>query len=141
MALAGLRRHLTRFLQVGAIGFAIDAGLLWLFVYPLELNPVLARGMSFIVTISVTFVLNAHYTFEVPPRESSMSHYAAVQCLGASINFLSYTWLVVYGPLGDRPLVALVVGSFLGTVNNFVLVRQFVFRPSGTLPQEKQSSP
>ena len=134
MALAGLRRHLTRFLQVGAVGFAIDAGLLWVLIYQLGLPPIMSRGISFVVTISVTFVLNARYTFAVAAKASSMTRYMLVQSLGAAINFASYTWLVLYGPLGQRPLVALCVGSFLATLNNFVLIRQFVFVTSDTRP-------
>ena len=124
---AGLRRHLARFLQVGAVGFAVDAGLLWLLIYPFGLPPIQSRGISFVVTIAITFVLNAKYTFEVKARASSMTRYVLVQSLGAAINFLSYTWLVLYGPLGQQPLLALCAGSFLATISNFVLIRQFVF--------------
>jgi putative flippase GtrA len=129
--MSGLGRHASRFLQVGAVGFAIDAGLLWFFIYQLGLPPILARGISFLVTISVTFVLNARYTFEVRAKPASMTRYLLVQSLGAVINFASYTWLVLYGPFGQRPLFALCVGSFLATINNFVLIRHFVFPNRG----------
>jgi putative flippase GtrA len=136
--LVALRRHLSRFLQVGAIGFTIDAGLLWFLVYQVGMPPIVSRGISFLVTISVTFIFNAHYTFEVSAKESSMTRYMLVQSIGALINFSSYSWLVLSGPLANRPLLALVVGSFLATVWNFAMVRQFVFKnasgPSETQP-------
>ncbi len=119
-------RHLVRFLQVGGVAFALDAGVLWFLVYQLGLPPILSRGMSFLLTIIVTFVLNARYTFAIPLQDSSKSRYFAIQCLGATINFLVYTGLVLAGWLG--PLWALVVGSMLGSTHNFLMMRHFVFR-------------
>ncbi len=120
--------QLTRFLQVGAVGFAVDAGLLWFFVYPMELPPVLARGLSFIVTIAVTYFLNAKYTFKVAPRPSGASRYGVVQASGALLNFASYTWLVAFAANSAPPLIALVIGSAIGSTHNFLALRFFVFK-------------
>ncbi len=124
-------KHLSRFLQVGAIGFAIDAGLLWLLIYQFYMPPVMSRGISFVVTIAVTFVLNAKYTFSVNVRGSSMTRYVVIQLVGAGLNFVSYTWLVLEGPLTERPLVALIVGSALAASHNFLMMRRFVFHNRG----------
>jgi len=126
----GVWQHLSRFLQVGGVGFAIDAGVLWLLVYPFGLPPVPSRAVSFFVTICVTFVLNAKYTFAVPMRSASMTWYVVIQAVGAAINFLSFSWLVLYGPLENRPLLSLVVGSVLAAAHNFTMMRRFAFRPS-----------
>jgi putative flippase GtrA len=123
-------RYLVKFLQVGALGFAVDAGLLWLLIYQMDMHPVVSRGISFLVTICITFVANARYTFAVSVRDSSMTRYVIVQTIGAVINFASYTWLVLSGPLSQRPLVALIVGSALAAVHNFLMMRRFVFKPS-----------
>ena len=120
-------KHLSRFLQVGAVGFAIDAGILWLLIYQFGMPPVLSRSISFLVTITVTFVLNARYTFLVNVRNASMPRYVVIQLVGAGINFISYSWLVLEGPLRQRPLVALVIGSALASVHNFVMMRRYVF--------------
>ncbi|MEM7097287.1 MAG: GtrA family protein [Pseudomonadota bacterium] len=120
--------HLSRFLQVGGIGFAIDAGLLWFLIYQLEMPPIVSRLISFLITICVTFILNATYTFVVDIKAASMPRYVGVQVLGAGINFASYSWLVLQGPLNDSPLVALVVGSALAAIHNFLMMRRFVFR-------------
>jgi len=117
--------QLARFLQVGAIGFAIDATVLWALVYPFAMPPISSRVISFLATISVTFVLNARYTFSVPIRESSKTRYAVIQIVGAGINFLAYSVLVLGGWLG--PLWSLVVGSALSSLHNFLMIRAFVF--------------
>ena len=118
--------QLSRFLQVGAIGFAIDAGLLWFLVYLMDVEPVLGRLISFVATIMVTYVLNARYTFNVSPRKSSASRYGFIQCLGALLNFGSYTWLVTTAEV--EPMIALIVGSALGSTHNFLMMKAFVFK-------------
>lgn len=120
-------RQVPRFLQVGAIGFLIDAGVLGVLVYGLGLPPVPARGVSFAATIVVTFVLNARYTFSASIRASNKGRYVAIQLVGAGINFVSYTLLVGLGPMRDWPIAALVVGSALSSAHNFYMMRRFVF--------------
>ncbi len=117
--------QLNRFLQVGAVGFAIDAGLLWLTVYILNVPPIMGRAISFVVTIAVTFVLNARYTFNVAPKKSRMPRYGIIQSLGALFNFGSYSLLVAYWQV--EPLLALMVGSAVGSTHNFLMMRKFVF--------------
>ena len=120
--------HLSRFLQVGALGFALDAGLLWLLVYPLDMPPILSRAISFLATIALTFVLNARYTFSVPVRESSKTRYVIIQSMGAGLNFFTYSLFVLNAWLG--PLWSLVVGSALASAHNFFMMRHFVFNPA-----------
>ena len=118
--------QLGRFLQVGVIGFSIDAGVLWLLVYLLDTDPILGRLISFVTTILVTFVLNARYTFNVTPKKSSVPRYGIIQSIGALINFGSYSWLVA--TIQVEPLIALCVGAALGSTHNFLMMRSFVFK-------------
>ena len=118
--------QLSRFLQVGAIGFAIDAGLLWGLVYLMGLEPIVGRMISFIATIMVTYALNARYTFNVLPSKSSMPRYGVIQSVGALLNFGSYSWLVAV--LQIEPLIALCIGAALGSTHNFLMMRSFVFK-------------
>ena len=123
--------HLRRFLQVGALGFAVDAGVLWLMIYQLDLHPIVARVISFLATICVTFALNATYTFKVAVADASMPRYALIQTIGAVINFVIYSLLVLGGPIMEWPLLALIIGSIGAAIHNFVMMRKFVF-PTNT---------
>ena len=80
--------HLSRFLQVGALAFAVDAGILWALIYQLDMPPITSRVISFIATIAVSFVLNARYTFAVSMRDSSKTGYVIIQCVGAALTRL-----------------------------------------------------
>ena len=44
------------------------------------------------------------------------------------VNLGSFSALVLIGPLQDKPLIAMVVGNVLAIINNFLLVRKFVYR-------------
>ena len=126
----GQAGYVARFLQVGGVAFAIDAGLLWVLVYPLGMPPIPSRAISFMATIAVTFVLNARYTFAVEVRHASKTRYTVIQVAGAALNFAIYSLLVSYGPLRDLPLAALVFGSAAASTHNFLLMRRYVFHDS-----------
>lgn len=127
-----LRRELYRFLQVGAIGFAADVATLWLLIYGVGFGStsfglLWTRAASFLVAIAITYVLNARYTFGSRVRDSNLFRYLIIQGVTAGINLGVYGLLVLVGPLAERPLYSLVVGSLTATLCNFVLVRRFVF--------------
>lgn len=127
-----IRRQVFRYLQVGFAGFVADICVLALLIYAMgfgetDTGLVGSRVVSFLAAISVTFLLNAGYTFGSSVRGSSFTGYVLIQSLGAAINLGTYTVLVLYGPLNQAPLVALVIGSAAATTSNFFLVRKFVY--------------
>lgn len=127
-----IRQQVFRYLQVGFAGFVADISVLALLIYGLDFGEtdtglVVSRVISFLAAISVTFLLNAGYTFGASVRGSSFTGYVLIQSLGAAINLGTYTVLVLYGPLNEAPLVALVIGSAAATSSNFFLVRKFVY--------------
>ena len=54
--------QVARFLIVGTVGFAIDGGLLYLLVRT-DVDPYLARGLSFPPAVTATWYLNRVWTF------------------------------------------------------------------------------
>ena len=129
---AQIGRQLFRYLQVGFAGFIADIGVLALLIYGLDFGQtdvglVVSRVISFLAAITVTYILNARYTFGASLRESNFTGYVLIQSLGAAINLGTYTLLILFGPLHEAPLVALVIGSAFGTTSNFLLVRKFVY--------------
>ncbi len=125
-----LRHQLARFLLVGALGFAVDMGTLALLLYGFGYvesggGLIGSRVVAFLVTIAVTFLLHARFTFAAPVRRARPAAYVVIQVLGAALNLGTYTFLVL-GPLA-RPLIAMAIGSAVATLGNFLLVRQFVY--------------
>ena len=129
---AQIGRQLFRYLQVGLAGFIADISVLALLIYGLDFGQtdvglVVSRVISFLAAITVTYILNAGYTFGASVRESNFTGYVLIQSLGAAINLGTYTLLILFGPLHEAPLVALAIGSAFATTSNFLLVRKFVY--------------
>jgi putative flippase GtrA len=137
-----IHRQLGRFLLVGVVGFGVDVGVMAALLYVFGLGAtesglILCRTVAWAAAIVVAFVLNAKVTFGASIKHSRFLNYLFIQGVGAAINLGSYSALI-FGPLRDYPLVALMIGSALGTINNFLLVRKFVYRfhPSLDDPDE-----
>ena len=124
---SGLFYQIVRFLMVGAVSFVVDAGVLGLLVYQADVGYIASRLISVVLAISVAFVLNARVTFLVRVADARFIRYVCIQALSAGLNFGVYSTLVLHGPLAGRPLLSLVCGAAVATVNNFFLSRRYVY--------------
>lgn len=102
-------------------------------VYGLEVadtrpEVIACRVAAWVAAITSTYFLNARFTFGASIRHSRFINYLFIQAVGAIINLGSFALLLVAGPVQDRPLIAMVVGNVLAVINNFLLVRTFVYR-------------
>lgn len=86
------------------------------------------RVIPWAVAMTLTYFLNAKLTFGASIRYSRFINYIVIQAIGAGINLGTYSGLVLFGPLKEGPLIAMIVGNVLAIVNNFLLVRKFVYR-------------
>ena len=125
----GLVYQIVRFLMVGGVSFVVDAGVLWLLVYQADMGYIASRLISVLLAISVAFVLNARFTFLVRVADARFMRYVCIQALSAGLNFGVYSTLVLHGPLAGRPLLSLICGAAVSTVNNFFLSRRYVYVP------------
>ncbi|MCZ6457798.1 MAG: GtrA family protein [Gammaproteobacteria bacterium] len=128
-----VHQQLARFLVVGAVGFAADIGTMSTLIYGFdfgrdETTLILCRSVAWLVAISLTFFLNAEFTFGASIRHSRFINYFVIQSIGAGINLGTYSALIISGPFVAYPLIALMIGSALATINNFLLIRKFVYR-------------
>lgn len=106
---------------------------MWSLVYGLEVaqtRPEIigARVIAWAGAILLTYFMNAKLTFGASIRHSRFVNYLFIQAIGAGINIGSFSALMVIGPLQDKPLYAMIVGNILAVINNFLLVRTFVYR-------------
>ncbi|MGD8418240.1 MAG: GtrA family protein [Pseudomonadales bacterium] len=118
---------------MGFAGFLLDVGVMSGLVYGLEVattrsEMIGCRVVAWLVAIMATYFMNAKLTFGASIRHSRFVSYLFIQAIGAAINLGSFAVLLVVGPVQDRPLLAMVVGNVLAVINNFLLVRKFVYR-------------
>lgn len=118
---------------MGFAGFLLDLSVMWSLIYGLDLADTRAeligcRVAAWLAAIMLTYFMNARLTFGASIRHSRFVNYLFIQGVGAGINIGSFALLMLMGPIQDRPLIAMVVGNVLALINNFLLVRTFVYR-------------
>jgi len=136
------RAEFLRFLVAGAIGFAVDSGLLLAFVHSLGWPPLQARAASFALALLATWLINRLWTFRAAAQDKSASRmgaeflsYGVVQATGGAANFAIYAAVVALAGHEPLPLLAaLAAGSATGLAINYLGARKFVFTRTGSNP-------
>ena len=125
----------TRFGLVGAVGFLIDTGVLYLLVYGAGIGLLAGRVGSFLAAATFTWWGNRTVTFR---RQSSSNRLAEwgrflmVNSVGALVNYGTYAVLVITQPLfAAHPVLAVGAGSLAGLGVNFAGSKLLVFRAAG----------
>ena len=119
--------------MVGLGGFAVDVSVMSALIYGFALAQsdaqlIGSRTVAWAAAIFVTYFLNARYTFGASIRHSRFLNYLLIQGIGAGINLGTFSVLILAGPFAEQPILAMVIGNVLATINNFLLVRKFVYR-------------
>jgi putative flippase GtrA len=126
-----LSASVLRFGGVGAIGFAIDGGVMQLMTTVTGTSPLIARAISFPLALSATWALNRSWSFPTGRERAPLSQYRrylAVQIAGFIINYALFATLVQSGGIWQQqPLLALVIGGLVSMMTTYALSRALVF--------------
>jgi putative flippase GtrA len=113
-----------RFLCVGGIGFCLDAAVLVLLTRA-GLSAYVARLISLACSISLTWILNRHFSFGESSYHAAFEYgrYAIVAMLAAAVNYGVYALCLTQ----TTPLVAMVAGSAAAILLTFTGYDRWVF--------------
>ena len=115
-----------RFCLVGAVGFVVDAGALEALVRLDLAGLYLGRVLSYLLAASVTWWLNARFTFRKAGR---WDLYVVANAVGAGVNYLTYAAVLAILPFTrDMPSIAVAAGSAVALSVNFTANRWLVFK-------------
>ena len=124
---AGLRS----FIAVGAVGFAIDAGLLAALTHGAGWSPWVARIPSFVTAVTVTWLLNRHLTFAgrgLQRRSLEAIGYGTIQLCGALINLAVFGFcLGLFPQLTALPLIPFAAGAAIAMIFNYVAASRLLY--------------
>lgn len=122
-------REFLRFAAVGIVGYAVDVAALHLATDGLGAGLYLGRVFSFLIAATVTWYLNARFTFAAARLGlAQWARFLAANSLGAIVNYGVYAALIAWGGLPrDYPAIAVACGSLSGLAINFLGSRRFVF--------------
>mgnify|MGYP001626297784 CR=1 FL=1 len=114
-------------------GFIVDAGIVVLITQKLGLNPIVAQVIAFSAAVTVTWLINRHWTFAKYASDKWLhewTRYVVVNSLGAAVNNAVYAILVLTVIIFSKtPVLAVAAGSLAGTVFNFASSKFIAFKP------------
>jgi putative flippase GtrA len=127
-------RQLMAFLVVGGFGFAVDAGLFFIFLQVFGIDILVSRALAFLPATLVTWWANRLFTFRPPTAARVLLmqeylRYLLVQAGGIAINFLVFYLMILWFPFAAaHTLLPLAAGSVAALLFNFSGARFLVFR-------------
>jgi putative flippase GtrA len=126
-----LHHQFARFAVIGAFGFGVDAGVLWL-AMAAGTGFHTGRVLSFLTAVSFTWALNRRHSFRPRDGVSRLSEwlrYLIAMLVGGGVNLTaSFACYHYFELVRLWPILAVAVGSISGMLVNFFAARQFVFR-------------
>ena len=132
------RLKASRFLRfglVGAGGFVVDTGVLFVLFQLLQLPYTAARALSILSAMNFTWMGNRVLTFRAHAAREARAiavewfRFLVTNAIGATINWLVSILLRYEAPVPlNNPYLALVAGVAAGLVFNFTLSKRLVFR-------------
>ncbi len=130
---------MLRFAVIGACGFVVDTGVLAADTNWLGMDKYSGRVLSIFVAMSFTWMGNRLLTFRHHAARGSLaaiglewSRFVMANLVGALCNYGVYAGLLYLAPAPlDNKYVALVCGTLVGMVFNFILSKKLVFRSIG----------
>jgi putative flippase GtrA len=127
-----LLKEVAAFGLVGAVGFAIQIGLLYFFLH-LGWGPLTANGVSMIVAVAVTYVGNRYFSFSHRARTGLARETSIFLGINAIAFALSEVMVAIAAyPLGYKHHQHVIVGVTvfsigIGTLFRFWSYKRFVF--------------
>ena len=123
--------QIARFAIAGVIGFAADAGVLYL-ALACGLGPFVGRVVSFLAAVWVTWQINRHFTFRDRGRRSAWVEwwrYLLSMLSGATVNYATYSVVILTASRSSwLPLFGVACGSIAGMFVNFFAAKFWAFR-------------
>ncbi len=131
-------RQFWRFAIAGAIGFLVDAGVLYLALW-LGSGYYLGRVISFLCAAFTTWQINRRHAFKAEAGEKLLHEwlrYLLAMLGGGLLNYGVYALLVFSLPPAPwLPLLAVAAGSIAGLAVNFLSAKFWVFRRKSHAPR------
>jgi putative flippase GtrA len=129
--------QLMRFSMIGAAGFVVDVGVLYLLSRS-GIDLYSARAGSFIAAASFTWLGNRLFTFAAAASlhrrlTGDWFLYLGAMTLGAAINYGVYALLITFiAVFHDHPWLAVAAGTGAALLINFTMARNVIYRSPST---------
>ena len=125
------RKQDIKFLVIGGIGFVVNFAVLQLMSVGLDLNRVISEIIAVVVALHVTFICHNSWTYKINRKThaynfSLLKRYRAYFISNSFSSFLTIVSFSLFSIILTH-LPALVLGSFIGLLWNFVMNKKVIW--------------
>ena len=125
-------RHYGGFVLAGGTAFLVDISILHLQTDLFDVDPLLARPISILIAMVVSWWINRTITFSVgrPPSFAEFAQFAAVVWVAQAVNYALFATILLALP-ETIPAVAVAAATSVSMCISYMGYRFGVFRTSG----------
>ena len=122
-------RHFGGFLLAGTCALATDAAILQALTVLAGIPALVARALSILCAMVVSWLINRTVTFAhpTPPSLAEFGRFAAVSWLAQAVNYAIFAAILLLRP-ATHPVAALVAASLVAMFVSYAGFRYGVFR-------------
>lgn len=120
---------LFRYIFIGGLSFAIEAGAIFTFIYLLKLNPVTSVALSFWIGLIVSFVLQKIFAFR--DKKNTAKHIARQSIAYAILIVVNYIFTLLFVAIFETLLgvfVARTIALIITTAWNYIVYSKIIFK-------------
>ncbi len=124
-------KRFIRYVIIGLTTFAIDLGLLWLFIELAGAHYIIATASAFLIAVSFNYLLSRSLVFRGSARSiwSGYTYFIIFAIVGAALT-VSLMWLLVEHTNLHYALVRILIAGFVG-IGNYLANLYLNFRLAG----------
>lgn len=120
------------FVFAGTAAFVLDSAVLQILVREAHMEVHLARAISFVLSMTVTWQINRRFSFHGGEYEHSLFQewlrYFASSLFGGAVNYGAFSIAIAVSPfVREHLFLGVAAGSLSGMVVNYLLYSRYVF--------------
>ncbi len=126
------KSQIIKFALVGALGFLVDSGVLYVGLYVFDLGYYFGRLISYLSAATVAWYFHRVFTFKLQGgagKKKQLASFIVMNSIGGGANYVIYAFLISgYGVFRRDPVLAVAIGALVGMFINYYLSKRVVFR-------------
>lgn len=123
--------QLIRFILVGAFNTILGYGIIFFFMYIVNLSPEFSNAIGYMTTLIVSYSLHRRYTFRIKQKKNIMFFYfLIVFMISYCANLIILVILV--RAMGVHAGISQFVAGAVYVCTSYLLNKHYAFRPSET---------
>ena len=123
--------QLIRFILVGAFNTILGYGIIFFFMYVIDLSPEFSNAIGYMTTLIVSYSLHRRYTFRIKQKKNIMFFYFLI------VFMISYCanlviLVILVRAMGVHAGISQFVAGAVYVCTSYLLNKHYAFRPSET---------